>query len=120
MPESPQKPAEPRKLSEDEFKLIHFLLSSVWSEEQIAQGLASVLVMDMKDGGMGSIRFVGAPGRKMGKVAVEARYTDSDKIPVLISINLDEEGRLFELDFWKVDFSPLKRYPKTTETVVEN
>ena len=24
----------------------------------------------------------------------------------------DEYGELFELDFWKVDFSPLRRYPQ--------
>jgi hypothetical protein len=46
---------------------------------------------------------------------VTAHYIDEDQIPVIISINLDQEGRLFEIDFWKVDFSPLKRYPTPEE-----
>ena len=32
--------------------------------------------------------------------------------------NLDKDGRLLEVDFWKVDFSPLRRYPKPTDLVV--
>lgn len=51
----------------------------------------------------------------MGRELVTAEYIDEDQIPVLISVNLDEEGDLFELDFWKVNFAPLKRYPRPEE-----
>ena len=67
--------------------------------------------MDMKDGGMGSIRFVNTEPRIMGDVLQEAQYTDEDGITVSIAINADNQGDLFEVDFWKVDFSPLKCYP---------
>jgi len=51
----------------------------------------------------------------MGSELVTAHYLDDDQIPVIISINLDQDGSLFEMDFWKVDFSHLKRYPTREE-----
>ena len=68
----------------------------------------------MNDGGMGSLRFVQNPTRerRFGKQIAEAHYTDSDGVAVLITINVDKHGDLFELDVWKVDYSPLKRWPK--------
>ena len=66
---------------------------------------------------MGTIRFANESRqpRKMGRELVTAEYIDEDQVPVIISINLDEQGRLFELDFWKVDFKALKRYPRPEE-----
>jgi hypothetical protein len=66
----------------------------------------------MQDGGMGGIRFVRPDIRRFGRELTEAQYLDSDGVLVIISINADDQGDLFELDFWKVDFSPLKQYPK--------
>jgi hypothetical protein len=42
---------------------------------------------------------------------VEAEYVDSDAVLVSIAVNADQTGQPFEIDFWKVDFSPLKQYP---------
>lgn len=36
---------------------------------------------------------------------------DDDGVSVIIELNVDERDKLFELDLWKVDFSPLRRYP---------
>ena len=36
---------------------------------------------------------------------------DDDGVLVSIELTVDERDELFELDFWKVDFSPLRRYP---------
>ena len=66
----------------------------------------------MSDGDMGSIRFNSSPPRAMGKQIVETEYADSDGVLVSIALNIDTQGRLYELDFWKVDFAPLKQYPK--------
>jgi hypothetical protein len=72
-----------------------------------------VFAIDMKDGGMGSLRISDGSNqaRRMGREAVIAAYIDEDQVPVSISVNLDEDGNLFEIDIWKVDFSPLLRYP---------
>ncbi len=74
-------------------------------------------VEDMDDGGMGSIRFPDESclSRKMGRELVTCEYIDEDQIPVLMSINLDEAGQLFELDIWKVSYKPLIRYPRPEE-----
>lgn len=60
---------------------------------------------------MGGIRFVGPQSRVFGRTLAEAQYVDSDGVLVSILVNADQDGQLFEVDFWKVDFSPLKRYP---------
>jgi hypothetical protein len=34
---------------------------------------------------------------------------------VSVALNVDQRGELFELDLWKVDFSPLKRIAALAE-----
>ena len=75
-------------------------------------------VADMQDGGMGGIRFVSESPRLFGKELARGEYQDSDGVLVSITINADDRGDVFELDFWKVDFSPLKRYPRPEDVVV--
>ncbi len=104
-----------RMLRTDESDLIRALLGKVYPQEEIERTLADCRVVDMQDGGMGSIRFMGTEPRSFGRVLVEAQYLDSDGVLVSITVNADNHGRLFELDFWKVDFSPLRRYPTPSE-----
>jgi hypothetical protein len=109
-----------RGLREEEAQLIRLLLKGTWTQEKINSELLGSLVYDMQDGGMGSIRFAGRPGRKMRREMAEAQYTDVDGIDVLITVNLDEDDHLFELDIWKVDFSPLRRYPKSSDLILKD
>jgi len=37
---------------------------------------------------------------------------DRDGVLVSITINSDQFGKLYEVDFWKTDFSPLQQYPE--------
>jgi hypothetical protein len=77
-----------------------------------------ICAVDLSDGGMGSIRFVAGPDeapRRMGRELVTVSYTDEGQVPVSISLNLDQDGSLFEIDIWKVDFSPLRRYPRPAD-----
>src|SRR2546421_11169790 len=67
------------------------------------------LVEDMNDGGMGSLLFVGSADRRFGKCIGEAEFDDADGVLVSVALNIDQRGKLFELDLWKVDFSPLQR-----------
>jgi len=102
-----------RRLRQEEAEVLATLLGMVPSSARppLEPELQAV---DLSDGGMGSIRFANPAGypRKMGRELVTAYYIDEDQVPVSISINVDETGHLFEMDFWKVDFSPLKRYPR--------
>ena len=74
-------------------------------------------VLDMEDGGMGSIRFVKeSHHRRAGSIA-KAKYVDEDGVLVSIELNISEDNELFEVDFWKVDFSPLRRYPRPEDLI---
>lgn len=105
-----------RPLRDQESKVLDALLGLVPSNARPSSE-HELFAVDLADGGMGSIRLTDKsdPVRKMGSELVLAEYIDEDQIPVLISINLDEQGRLFELDFWKVNYEPLKRYPRPEE-----
>jgi hypothetical protein len=102
-----------RLLRSEERELIQALSREIYCPAEIERKLAHALVYDMLDGGMGSIRF-GAKdaGNRFGRVAATVEYIDSDGVLVSIALNLDDQGDPFEVDFWKVDFSPLRRYPQ--------
>ncbi len=101
-----------RNLKEQEKALVEKLLSLA---EGYSFDLTDQMVVDMEDGGMGSLYFAykdaSKEQRKMGKQIAEFQFDDSDKVLVSASLNIDEEGRLYELDMWKVDFSPIVTYP---------
>lgn len=69
-------------------------------------------VRDMLEGGMGSIRF-NVVGRGNPNSVSELRYEDEDGVAVLFSLSLTDAGQPWEIDAWKVDFSPLRRPPST-------
>jgi hypothetical protein len=98
----------------DEQDLVRALLSGIYPESEIDLRLARAIVQDMSDDGMGSIRFGESASKKrhFGQVAAAADYVDQDGVLVSITLNLDGQSDLFEVDFWKVDFSPLLRYPR--------
>ncbi len=85
----------------------HLNLSPDWKNE--------LLVQSMDDGGMGSLllfpKGMTDKKRSFGGVASNYEFADADGVKVLVSLNLDKEGELFEVDSWKVDFSPLIRIP---------
>ncbi len=87
----------------------------------LEDNLSAVLVEDMQDGGMGSIRFLTPchSARHFGRTIAQAEYIDEDGVLASIVINVDQENELYEVDFWKVDFSPLKRYPRASDIKME-
>ncbi len=60
----------------------------------------------------------GKSKRPFGKEIGRAEYIDSDDVLVSITINSDDDGDLLELDFWKIDFSPLLRYPNAEQVKI--
>jgi hypothetical protein len=106
-------------LREEERDLVRSLLFGSPASTQLENLLLVSRVTDMHDGEMGSMRFLQLERRPFGKALAEAQYVDSDGVLVSITLNADDDGQLFELDFWKVDFSPLRRYPKPSDLVVK-
>jgi hypothetical protein len=102
-----------RKLRHDERAVIEALLSDLPEERSLCQYLLEAVVEDMSDGGMGSVRFVWLSGHdsRFGRQLREATFADADGLPASVTLNLDQAGRLFELDIFKADSSPLKRFP---------
>ena len=81
--------APSRPLREEEIELISSLLLETSYSGKLKDNLQSSRVIDMKDGGMGSIHFVRTEPRTLGKVLQEAQYTDADGICVSIALNAD-------------------------------
>ena len=95
--------------------LIGALIGMLPDAAPLRSQLPGALVQPMNDGGMGSLRFVTSGSDRMHHEAVAARCLDEDGVPLELSLNLDENGDLFELDIWKVDFSPVKHLPAPSQ-----
>lgn len=79
----------------------------------------NLLVQKMDDGGMGSFLIFQEPSdfgetRKFGKQVSEFEFIDDDGIPVLVSLNVDDKNRLFEVDIWKADYKPVINFKLPT------
>jgi hypothetical protein len=100
-----------RALLEHERPLVSFLF------ELAALSLPDpLLVESVADGGMGSLAIAPADAaRRFGAVAAECHFRDSDNVPVLAALFLDEQAAPLEVDVWKVDFSALARWPAGDE-----
>lgn len=77
--------------------------------------LPDCLVEELDDGRMGSVRFDSqlVVGRRLGADLCQMEFLDSDGVPVIATLTLDNFGQLFELDMWKADFSAIQRFPLT-------
>lgn len=89
--------------------------------KDIVPHLPDAEVEDMRDVGMGSVTFLrsGSAARRFGRQLRSATCIDVDGVAVSITVNLDQNGNLFELDFFKGDFSPLKRFPWPSELTLD-
>lgn len=102
-----------RQLKDNERALLTKLILSKPDSIHLLASLNNAIVEEMNDGGMGSLRFFipGTKSRRFSKQLLEKEFVDTDGVPIMVAINLDEQGLLYELDIWKVDFSSLKRFP---------
>jgi len=105
-----KKEMRKRTIRKDEYDLISCLLSQI--SEHSRKYIIPEIIQEMDDGGMGSIKLSGG---KANRVLIERQYLDSDGQLVLITLYDNDQQELFELDMWKVDFSPLVKYPVSTE-----
>jgi len=105
-----------RPINNSEKHLLTHLLSQVPTKFKIPD---EVVVLD--DGNMGSIQFVdpeNRSGRMYSSDLIEATYIDKDGIEVLITLILDNYNSLYELEFWKADFSELIDYPTPNQVQI--
>lgn len=101
-----------RRLFEREIPLMRWLISKARQHEP----LHGLMVEPMEDGRMGSLRIgLAGDSRRFGRSLAEAEFKDRDGTLVIATLNADSDGQLFELDVWRVDFSPLQRWPADSE-----
>jgi hypothetical protein len=99
----------PRYLSAKEHSLITLLLTGTPYADRVLPSLPSQLVTELADGGMGSLLFDNpdvAADRYYGNRIAELQLKDQDEVPVVVTLIVDQQDQLYELDVWKVDFSP--------------
>jgi hypothetical protein len=105
-----------RPLRKNERDLIVAMIGAKPSQSGLISSLDIGSVKDMQDGGMGGIRFCGDDrGQRPLSGIAEAEYTDDDGVLVSIVLNADAKGAIYEVDFWKTDFSSLRRYPSPSD-----
>jgi len=109
-------PFRARLLRLEEMNLLAVLIKHSGKPIGVTSG-DGIYVEDLNDGGMGSIRFLNtnSDGVQFGQIISEAEYVDSDGVLVSIALNTDNRGNWYELDFWKIDFSPLRTYPRAEQ-----
>lgn len=101
-----------RPLEEGEVLVLSVLLSRATEWNRGPVDLGALRVSDMADGGMGSLRFdSGKSHPRYGRTIAEGWFKDADGMPVALALYVDREDDLFELDSWKVDFSPRLKLP---------
>ena len=107
-----------RDFTVEEKAVISFLLRAAGKDESyISKFFLETQCCDMTDGRMGSIQFVhlglnpSSDARKFGGEMSSCHFTDDDGVLVSVVLYADTSGIPFELDVWKVDFSPLIRIP---------
>ena len=114
---------EYRKPTSDESRLLKELATIAGMQDPEAW-LETLQVMNMDDGGMGSLELV-APGlshgssRKLLVCKAAVQFVDADGVEVIASLNAREDGVPFELDLWKTVFSRLITIPNSFRRVEE-
>lgn len=106
---------EHRKPSKQELALIGYLIKK--SGKKFPEGWQrNLLVKPMEDGGMGSLRLLpkgtNYEVQTFGKQITDYKFKDDDDVDVIVSLNVDQWGNLYELDIWKTDFSSLRSMPE--------
>jgi hypothetical protein len=114
----------PRYLRPEELELVFFIAAAAriaCSREE----LAKKLVEESGDRGHGGVTFLRdnshdrtTDSRGGATLVGDYQSADEDGIPVIFSLRLDGQGNLYEFDFWKVDFSKIRRYPSPRELTV--
>jgi uncharacterized lipoprotein YehR (DUF1307 family) len=105
---------ELRYIKVEEKTLITYLLEK--ANLAANQYKINELVDDYEGAKMGSIGL-GKPEAQYDSDIIQVEYKDIDGVDVVITLTKDSENQILDLDFWKVDFSKLIRYPQTKDLI---
>lgn len=101
-----------RRPTEKELTLISDILKRTANYSPPEHWQDRLLVIPMCDGGMGSLKLCldghNQEGRKFKAQIGDLLLKDNDNIDVIVSLNIDDNDQLFELDIWKTNYEPTK------------
>ena len=110
-----------RNPSNEEMRIIHFLANKAhYKRPNWEIGLK---VYELQDG-MGSLLLL--PKESAGKNRIfkeqisDIMFKDADGIPVIVSLNIDKDDCLFELDVWKINFDRVVNYENLFQVIEES
>lgn len=102
-------------------RIIHFLANKAhYKRPNWEIGLK---VCELQDG-MGSLLLL--PKESAGKNRIfkeqicDIMFKDADGIPVIVSLNIDKDDCLFELDVWKINFDRVVNYENLFQVIEES
>jgi len=105
-----------RTISSKEYDLLVDLFAKACVSQRSVSLSPDLLVEELHDGGMGSLKFhhgiAPEENRRLGTTIIEGQFYDYDGTLVSLAVNVDDQGRLYEMDLWKVDFSPTRKFPE--------
>lgn len=104
-----------RDITQQELNFVKGLLSlaAVTIQYTIPQ-----TVLNLNDGGMGSIQFIENSLNNYYKDLITVEYIDTDGIPVSITLTITVDNLLYDLDFFKADFNKLCHYPTIDKVII--
>lgn len=108
--------SEIRNIREEEKRLVLFLLSQCNLSVELFPIAGEV--SEYEGGIMGSINLAGSDPDRYDSDLIQATYSDIDGIEVIITLTKDQNNHLLDLDFWKMNFSKLIRYPAPGDLTV--
>ena len=107
-----------RPIKDAERLIIQHLLEFIKAKPN--QFEISNTAFEYEGGKMGSINLVNEnQGEYKGDIAI-AQYIDSDGVIVMITLTIDSNNNLLDLDFWKTNFEKLEKYPSPSDLIFEN
>jgi len=72
-----------------------------------AGNTTSVQAENVEVVGFGGVVLLSSTTQVFGSDIATAMLADADGVPVRVTLCLDNHDQLFELELWKVDFSPI-------------
>jgi hypothetical protein len=107
-----------RKILPREEKLLELLINR--ASLTLSVGWEKNLLVEMFNDGLNRLltlypKGYKEEGRKFGKDAGQVEFLDVDGVTVNVSLYLDKNGDLFELDMWKTNDTPLIEIPDVSD-----
>lgn len=104
-------------LNDDEYRVARQALVSFFSSQSQLSDRGRKVFRAFDDGDMGGfiVQWEEQQTEASEQIASEYHFVDIDNIDVLITAYTRDKQKISSVEFWKVDFSPIKTFPEPTD-----